>query len=205
MGSWKRLDLRSMKRPAFQVRRRMTELSLLRAKYKVIYADPPWQYSNSGFHESAEKYYPTMSIEQICSLPINNLAREDAILFLWVTSPLMPEGFKVCQAWGFKYKTSFIWIKNTAPSMGWYVRTKHEVLFLATKRTCDHPKNKFDSVFFSKRSKYSQKPFCVYEMIERMYPGPYLELFAREKRRGWDAWGNEVPANEEPLQLYWRF
>ncbi len=167
-------------------------LPLPKGKYRVIYADPPWQYQNIGFDESAEKQYPTMSVEEICALPIQELIIDEAVLFLWVTNAFISEGLQVCKAWGFEYKTNFAWIKNSGPSMGWFTKSRHELLFIATKGEGLHPSEKFLSWFEGKVRKHSQKPECVYEMIEKMYPGPYIELFARIKRKRWNSWGIEL-------------
>ena len=181
---------------AIQDRKRETEkkelLSLPEGKYRIIYADPPWQYSNVGFDESAEQQYPTMPIEDICSLPVENLVTDRAVLFLWVTNAFLREGLEVCDAWGFEYKTNFVWIKNTGPSIGWFSKSRHELLFIATIGEGVHPKEKFISWFEFKSGQHSKKPDEVYGMIEQMYSGPYIELFAREKRNGWESWGNEI-------------
>lgn len=167
-------------------------LKLPLGKYFILYADPPWQYQNIGFDESAEQQYPTMSVEEICELPVHNLITDKAVLFLWVTNAFINEGLQVCEAWGFKYKTNFAWIKNSGPSIGWFIKSRHELLFIATKGEGVHPGEKFISWFEFKVRKHSQKPELVYEMIEKMYSGPYMELFARENREGWDNWGNEL-------------
>lgn len=157
-------------------------------KYQVIYADPPWQYSNSGFDQSAEAQYPTMPTDEICALPIGALAGEESVLFLWATSPLLPDALRVMQAWGFEYKASMVWVKDNAPGMGWYVNTYHEFLLIGGNL---HPAIKPDSVFKSPVTKHSQKPQAIYGVIESMYPGNKIELFARQTRDGWECWGNE--------------
>ncbi len=166
--------------------------SLPTGKNNVLYADPPWQYQNSGFDEAAAQKYPTMPVEEICALPIHELIGNEAVLFLWATNPFLNEGIQVCEAWGFQYKTNLAWIKNTGPSMGWFVTSRHELLLIATKGDGMHPNEKPVSWFKADVRKHSQKPELVYEMIEKMYPGPYLELFARNKRDGWSSWGNQV-------------
>ena len=165
---------------------------LPQGKYFVIYADPPWQYQNEGFDESAEQQYPTIPVEEICALPIRGLITDKAVLFLWVTNAFLKEGIQVCEAWGFSYKTNFAWIKNKGPSIGWFSRSRHELLFIATKGDGVHPVEKYLSWFEAEVTKHSKKPALVYEMIEKMYPGPYVELFARQKRDGWENWGNEI-------------
>jgi len=162
-------------------------------KYNVIYADPPWPFRVSYFRQSAGKNYPVMSIEEICALPIQELTTERAILFLWTTNTFISEALAVCGAWGFEYKTNFAWCKNSGPSIGWFALGRHELLFIATKGENVHPKEKFPSWFEAKvEGKHSRKPEVAYSRIEAMYPGPYIELFAREKREKWDNWGSEV-------------
>jgi len=168
------------------------EIILPEGKYRVIYADPPWQYSNIGFEESAEQKYPTMPVEDICNISVQELITDKAILFLWVTNAFIKEGLQVCSSWGFNYKTNFAWIKNSGPSIGWFTKSRHELLFIATKGEGMHPKEKHISWFEYKTSKHSKKPIQIYEMIESMYSGPYIELFARNKREDWKSWGNEL-------------
>lgn len=158
--------------------------------YRVIYADPPWDYLNTGFDQSAQAHYSTMPTLEICELQIPSA--DDAVLFLWVTSPILPEGLKVMEMWGFQYKTSMIWIKNRAPGIGWYVKTYHELLLIGVKGENMHPNLKPNSIFDYPVGKHSEKPTICYEMIEEMYDGPYLELFARIPRKGWISWGDEV-------------
>jgi len=162
-------------------------------KYPVIYADPPWQFDNSGLGGSAEKHYQTMALEEICDLPINSRTTENAVLFLWVPNSFLKEGLKVCEAWGFEYKTNMVWIKDksTYGKLGFYCYGQHELLFIATRGSF-LPKKLFPSIISSKKSKHSKKPEKTYKVIEEMYSGPYIELFARDKRDGWEAWGNEI-------------
>jgi len=161
-------------------------------KYSVIYADPPWQFDNSGLGGSAEKHYKTMSLDEICDLPVNSRTTENAVLFLWVPNSFLKEGLEVCEAWGFEYKTNMAWIKDksTYGKLGFYCYGQHELLFIAAKGSF-LPKKLFPSIISSIKSKHSKKPEELYEIIEEMYSGPYLELFAREKRIEWDGWGNE--------------
>lgn len=171
---------------------KLVEIELPAGKYSVIYADPPWQYENSGFNQSAESQYPTMSLEQICNLKINELAGEPCVLFLWATSPLLPGAFDVMEAWGFEYKASMVWVKDKAPGIGWWINTKHEHLLIGTYGGNAHPLIKLDSVFYDGVKEHSQKPECVYVDIEKMYNGRKIELFARNKRANWDSWGNQL-------------
>ena len=161
-------------------------------KYRVIYADPPWSYNDkqdTAKLGGAEKYYPTMPIEDICALPVPS--EKNAVLFLWTTSPQLEDSFKVINAWGFKYKSSFIWDK-VLHAMGHYNSVRHEFLLIATKGSCtpDVPKL-FDSVVSIERTEHSRKPKEFREMIDTLYPnGNRLEMFAREAPEGWDVWGN---------------
>lgn len=161
-------------------------------KYQVIYVDPPWQYNNSGLRGSAESHYPTMSIDDLCQLDIGKLAGDATALFMWVTSPFLREGLQLCQAWGFEYKTTFVWIKDrsTYGKLGFYNYGQHEFLFVATRGSCLPQSGTLEpSVLFAPKQGHSEKPEAVYELIEQMYSGPYIELFARKTRPNWAAWG----------------
>lgn len=160
--------------------------------YDVIYADPPWEYKNTGFDSAACKQYSTMPTSEICELEFG--IAENAILFLWVTNPLIPDGLNVMNTWGFDYKTNFCWFKEGSHLAGFYVYGQHELLFIGVKGTKLLEGQKFESVIKRPSTKHSQKPNVVYEMIEKMYPkGKYLELFARKKHSTkWTVWGLEV-------------
>lgn len=161
-------------------------------KYRVIYADPPWNYGDKQDTEKlggAVKHYTTMTIDELCDLPVPS--EKDAVLFMWVTSPLLEECFEVINAWGFKYKSSFVWDK-VAHNMGHYNSVRHELLLICTKGNCtpDVPKL-YDSVVSIERTEHSRKPHEFREMIDTLYPaGERLEMFAREAPVGWDVWGN---------------
>ena len=163
-------------------------------KYRVIYADPPWSYSDrqdTGMLGGAVKHYDTMPLEDICALPVP--AADDAVLFLWVTSPMLEDSFRVINAWGFKYKSSFVWDK-VAHNMGHYNSVRHEFLLIATRGSCTPDVQRlFDSVVSIERTEHSRKPGQFREMIDTLYPmGDRLELFAREAAEGWDVWGDMV-------------
>ncbi|MHC4621956.1 MAG: MT-A70 family methyltransferase [Planctomycetota bacterium] len=167
------------------------------AVFNVIYADPPWEYSNSGLEGSAAKHYPTMKTSDICELleTIDAQIADNAVLFLWVTNPLLVDGLRVLKAWGFEYKTNLVWVKpyvNRGKS-GWYVQGHHELLLIAARGKCT-PQVQPQSVTELPRTEHSTKPDEFRYLIERMYPGyNYLELFARNQppRNGWVFWGNE--------------
>ena len=161
-------------------------------KYRVIYADPPWSYNDKQDTEKlggAVKHYPTMPLEDICALSVP--AEKDAVLFLWTTSPMLEDAFKVINAWGFKYKSSFIWDK-ISHAMGHYNSVRHEFLLVCVKGNCTPDVAKlYDSVVSIKRTEHSRKPEEFRQMIDALYPvGDRLEMFAREAVEGWDVWGN---------------
>jgi len=166
-------------------------------KYRVFYADPPWEYARDQ-HTTEEQatvlgtHYPSMTIPDLCAIDIKSLAMEDAVLFMWVTSPLLEEAFKVVEAWGFKYKASMVWDK-VKHNVGHYVSVRHEIVLICTKGSCkpDIPKL-HDSVLSIERTEHSRKPKEVRDIIDEIYPnGKRIELFARGQFEGWDTWGNE--------------
>ncbi len=163
-------------------------------KYRVIYADPPWEYNDKQDTEKlggAIKHYPTMPLNDICALPVP--ADKNSVLFLWTTSPMLEDAFKVINSWGFKYKSSFIWDK-ISHAMGHYNSVRHEFLLVCTRGNCTPDvKRLFDSVIPIERTEHSKKPKEFREMIDTLYPiGERLEMFAREASEGWDIWGNMV-------------
>jgi len=164
-------------------------------KYQVIYADPPWEYGfGLDIHGAARRHYNTMTIDELCALPIRNLADDNAVLFLWVTSPMLADCFQVIGAWGFVYKTSFVWDK-VKHVMGHYNSVRHEFLLICTRGSYPKQSNTLrDSVVSIERSdEHSEKPDVFREIIEEMYPASKkIELFARKKSAGWDVWGNEA-------------
>jgi len=190
-NAWTRQELRQAIRDA----RLVASPEIPAGQYPVILADPPWEYSNSGLGGSAEQHYSTMNTQAICDLPISQRTPANAVLFLWVTNPMLKDGLAVLNAWGFEYKTNFCWVKDRANygKLGFYNYGRHELLFVGTKgsmlpRVEELP----ESVIELPKSEHSRKPDEVYDMIEQMYGGPYLELFARRQREGWANFGNEV-------------
>jgi N6-adenosine-specific RNA methylase IME4 len=167
-------------------------------RYAVIYANPPWHFEvyneESGIEHAAANHYSTMSLDEIRALPIPSLASPDAALFMWTTVPHLRESFQVLDAWGFEYKTNIVWVKDKI-GLGYFVRNQHELLLVATRGDMPSPSpaNRPPSVISAPRREHSRKPDEAYEIIERMYPTlPKIELFARQTRSGWAAWGNEV-------------
>ena len=173
-------------------------------KYNIIYADPPWEYkvySDKGKGRSADKHYPTMPLKEICALPVGELAEKDCVLLMWTTIPLLlRDCFSVIESWGFTYKTvAFVWIKQNRKSdglfwgMGHWTRANAEFCLLATK---GHPKRvsaAVHQVIVSRVEEHSKKPEEARKRIVALLGDlPRIELFARQKTDGWDAWGNEV-------------
>jgi N6-adenosine-specific RNA methylase IME4 len=170
--------------------------------FPVIYADPPWQYEHvETWDRAIENHYPTMELDAICNMPVKQLATDDAILFLWVTSPKVAEAIRVIEAWGFVYRTCMVWDKGQI-GMGYYFRQQHELLFVAARGALPVPmtENRYPSVLHAPRGRHSEKPVEVYEIIESMYPEyRKIELFSRKAREGWFAWGNEVNGDDTQL------
>lgn len=159
-------------------------------RFPCVYADPPWQYDNRASRGAAENHYATMSVDEICAMPISNLVADGAHLHLWVTNAFLFEGFRVLEAWGFRYASSFVWLK---PHMGCgnYWRNAHEILLLGVRGELSfrcHPQ----SCLKSPRRRHSEKPESVRLLIESVSPGPRLELFGRTPAEGWTVYGNEV-------------
>ncbi len=180
-------------------------------KYKTIYADPPWQFQNRTGKVAPEhkrlNRYGTMKLEDIMQLPISSVAAEKAHLYLWVPNALLPEGLAVMKAWGFEYKTNIIWEKVRKDGMpdgrgvGFYFRNVTEILLFGIKgdknRTLDAGRSQVNLVRAMKRE-HSRKPDEFIPLIENCSSGPYLELFARGNREGWDMWGNQASDDYEP-------
>ena len=176
-------------------------------KYAAIYADPPWHFkawSGKGTDRAADNHYPTMSSDDISALSVAALAADDCALFIWACWPTLPEALAVIEAWGFKYKTcAFCWLKadpyrlfadefTPFAGMGYWTRANSEVCLLATRGS---PKRRNADVrqgIIAPRREHSRKPDEVYDRIERLVDGPYIELFARTRRSGWDVWGNQT-------------
>ena len=166
-------------------------------RYPVIYADPPWRYEHAESESRAiENQYPTMSLDEIKALPLDDVAHDDCVLFMWATSPKLAESMEVLTAWGFSYRTCAVWDKQKI-GMGYYFRQQHELLLVAVRGAppTPLPANRPSSVFSFPRGEHSAKPVEVYELIEAMYPElPKLEMFCRSPREGWGVWGNQAKA-----------
>lgn len=175
-------------------------------RYPVILADPPWAFkawSDKGMDRSAEKHYPTMSLEDIKALPVADLAAQDSVLFLWATFPMLREALAVVEAWGFTYKTvAFTWVKENRKSpglfwgLGYWTRANAEVCLLATRGSPKRQSAFVHQVIVSPVERHSKKPDEVRDrIVSLMGDVPHVELFARQQTPGWDVWGNEVESS----------
>lgn len=168
-------------------------------KYNIIYADPPWRYWESG-NKNQALHYTTMSIDEICELPVKDIADENCVLFLWVTYPILQEAFKVIEAWGFTYSTcAFVWVKKNKQKdtpfvgCGAWTRANSELCLLATKGNIMRLDASISQVVESPIEEHSKKPDVVRELITKLVGElPRVELFCRNPADGWDVWGNEA-------------
>lgn len=182
--------------------------------YRVIYADPPWHfrtYSAKGKGRSADAHYDTLDLAGIKALPVAEWAAPDAVLLLWATDPLLPAALDVMRAWGFTYKTvGFYWAKLNKSAgglhfserdfftgLGFWTRANPEPCLLGTRGKPSRRSAGVRKLVVSPRREHSRKPDAVAERIEALLEGPYLELFAREGRPGWDRWGNQAGLFDE--------
>ena len=176
-------------------------------KYNIIYADPPWQYKTkeclakkSILNGNINSHYPTMTLDEIKGLKISELACDDALLFMWVVSPMLKEGLDVMDSWGFKYATvAFVWYKERT-NPGHYTMSECELCLVGKKGRIPTPRDsRNERQFLSElRKKHSQKPNEIRDRIWRMFPSQAkVELFARQATPGWDVWGNEVASTIE--------
>ena len=184
-------------------------------KYSIIYADPAWEYSDKRdshprISGGATSHYDTMSIEEIKSLPVQQITENNCMLFLWATFPNLQEALDVIKAWGFKYKTlGFSWIKtnknNNRPffGIGYYTKSNCEVCLIGVKGKPIVVNNKISSVLFSTKQQHSKKPDIVRDKIVQLCGDlPRIELFARTKIHGWDVWGNDPKLESKPLEAF---
>jgi N6-adenosine-specific RNA methylase IME4 len=171
--------------------------------FGAIYADPPWQYDNQGTRAATGNHYNGMSIEELCALPVKDLAAESSHLHLWTTNGFLFECPRIFDAWGFEFRTSFVWVKPQI-GIGNYWRNAHEIMLTGVrgdaKRYNDHSMSSWlergeDSWVKCDRGAHSEKPEQVRALIERASPGPYLELFARKSVERWSVWGNQIDRN----------
>lgn len=173
-------------------------------KYQIVYADPPWNILAGTPNLHAPKQgnrklsYPTMSIEQIQALSILDLVDKNAVLFLWTINKYIEQSYSVARAWGFMPSTMLVWCKKPkGRGLGGVFGMSSEYLLFCRRGSLKASSRHNSTWFEAKRRQHSQKPDLVYELIENMFDGNRLELFARRKRDGWDAWGNEIESDVE--------
>lgn len=179
--------------------------------YGAILADPPWHFQAwasppYGKGRAAESHYDTMSEDELSALPVASLGADDCVLFMWACWPTIEQAFRLIEAWGFKFKTcGFCWVKADAtqiqmfeeeitPDMllGYWTRSNSEVCLLATRGKPKRTAADVRQAIIAPRREHSRKPDGIHGRIERLVAGPYVELFSRESRPGWDSWGYEV-------------
>ena len=172
-----------------------TAAAMPAGQFQVFYADPPWRYEFSETESRAiENQYPTMTLDDICALPVADMAADDAMLFMWATNPKLEEAMRVIKAWGFEYRTNMVWVKDKI-GMGYYCRSQHELLLVARRGSFPVPleEHRPASVLRGDRVIHSRKPEEMYRLIEAMYPAARrVELFCRTPQPGWDVWGNQA-------------
>ena len=184
-------------------------LEKLRGPFSTILIDPPWRFTNRTGKVAPEhkrlRRYETMSFAEIAALPVGDIAAEKSHLYLWSPNALLAEALDVMKAWGFKYKTNLVWYKvrkDGGPDgrgVGFYFRNVTELLLFGVKgsfRTLA-PGRRQVNIMISRKEEHSRKPDDVYQLIQRCSPGPYLELFARQRLPGWVQWGDEVDTYEK--------
>lgn len=168
-------------------------------KYNIIYADPAWDYYAGGYKNQSQ-HYDGMPIEEICKLPVKDLAAENCILFLWTTFPILPDCFKVIESWGFKYSTvGFVWVKSKqdrtgfAFGLGNWTRANVELCLIATKGSIERKDASISQIIYEPLEEHSKKPAIVRDKIVQLVGSlPRVELFARGKPpTGWTFWGQE--------------
>lgn len=170
--------------------------------YKTIVADPPWasMHQRSTYHRGKpERHYGTMPTEDIMALDVGALAADDAHLWVWGVNRTLGDAYRVIEAWGFTPMSVLTWCKP-GPGMGYYLRNNTEHCVFATRGRPMVPEKKLISSWYQwPRLRHSEKPAAFFGLVEQISPGPYLEMFARQARPGWDSWGNEAP---ESIDLF---
>jgi N6-adenosine-specific RNA methylase IME4 len=188
-------------------------VDLPRGHYGAILADAPWcfeSWSDKGTKRSADRHYSTMTIRQIARLPVDELAAKDCVLFMWITWPVLLEAIHVIKCWGFDYRTcGFDWMKadpyrlfvEPTIGMGYWTRSNTEPCLLATRGKPKRLNADVRQAIIAPRREHSRKPDGIHERIERLVAGPYLELFAREQRPGWDCWGDQTTMFNQAVEV----
>lgn len=165
--------------------------------YDIIAADPPWKFaSNSAARpgRNAMRHYPCMTDAEICALPVADWAARDALLLMWTTAPMLERSLAVPKAWGFRYVSQLVWVKDRVGT-GFWVRNRHELVLVCRRGgfACPRPAPFADSVLSGGQREHSRKPDDLQDIVDRVWPGlRKLEMFARRERAGWSSWGNDT-------------
>jgi N6-adenosine-specific RNA methylase IME4 len=179
-------------------------------KYGCLCVDPPWSFKDKGSRVAPEQApggaYRTLSIEDIATLPLGVLAERRAHLYLWTTDSHIESALSLVRHWGFDYKHQIVWVKRGVSgklqiSMGHYFRKAHEVCLFATRGKQPALVHDLPSVIFAPRGRHSAKPELLQDCAEKLSPGPYLEMFGRRQRPGWDVWGNDPALSASSVSL----
>ena len=173
--------------------------SLPKGKYNIIYADPPWKYWTGGFKNQSQ-HYNQMELEEICNLPITDLAADDCLLFMWTTFPMLDSFIDVLRCWGFEYSTvAFVWIKANKNSGGFFTglgnwtRSNAEICVLGRRGKVERQDASISQIIYEPVGEHSVKPAITRNKIVQLVGDlPRIELFARQKTDGWDVWGDEI-------------
>jgi N6-adenosine-specific RNA methylase IME4 len=192
----------------------LRELEASDRKFGTILIDPPWRFDNLTGKVGPEHkrlfHYATMTFDEIKALPVGSLALPKSHLYLWCPNALLLEGLEIMKGWGFIYKTNIVWYKirkDGGPDgrgVGFYFRNVTELLLFGVKghlRTLKAGRTQVNIILTRKRE-HSRKPFEIYDLIERCSPGPYLELFARQRVPNWEQWGDQVDSYERSRPRY---
>ena len=168
-------------------------------KYNILYIDPPWRYYEGGYKNQSQHYH-TLTVEELKKMPMDDLAADNCILFLWVTFPILNEVFGLIKWWGFNYSTvGFVWVKSKKDNTGFafglgnWTRSNVELCLIATKGRIERKDAGISQIIYAPKGRHSKKPDIVRDKIVQLVGDlPRIELFARNKVKGWDSWGNEV-------------
>lgn len=173
--------------------------------FKTAIIDPPWPYERASASEKLKGYvsqennkqYETLSVERLKELPVGSVV--SSYIFLWTVGPFLKEGIELLEAWGFEYKTQLCWHKNTGLGVGYWFRGDHELVLLGKRKGQPSIRTNVRSIFASPRLRHSEKPQTIHEIVEKHFPGPYLEMFGRKEREGWTIVGNEAPRDGKDI------
>ncbi len=172
-------------------------------KFGCIYADPPWRYGNQTTRGNTNKHYGTMATEDIATLPVAELCSAKCHMHMWTTNAFLKDALGIIDDWGFVFKSTFVWVKPQL-GIGNYWRCSHEIMLLGVRGGLTFPPTNIPSWLENGRGPHSAKPSRVRGLIQRVSPGPYLEMFAREVVPGWVVWGNQVKAGMGGQKAVWK-